>query len=374
MTADELDITRTATLGAPKPVGQHFLQKNFQGMWWGAERIWTGDLLRLKLSRAAIAPQGAPHIAAPSSAGAAALGHPSAKDVDPKQLGAVSQGVFMRLDALFTVEVETKNGKKRNECRAAGPLFELADEDWTDPLKSKEETPATSLEAPGYVNGMSTALSQPSPLKLPPLPNPNPTDPVESNGASDYKAPELTTQYDLPQPPSGFKFRPILESDYEAVFSLTLLSGRYYPGILEHPLLLDTVRTAFMPEGEINPSTAYLWALGGLEAGINNTMDPIRYKKDRLKMLVDAEDSTREQLKEHLDDASIARSDEVDTGTQSNGVEPRDAVTGTQLSRDIFMSNDVETEQTAKPVDTEYGKRWGCRSTVKQRRSYVEWF
>ncbi|KAJ3924523.1 MAG: hypothetical protein NXY57DRAFT_1086454 [Lentinula lateritia] len=61
MTVEELNRTKATTLGAPKAAGHTFAQKNFHGLWWGAERIWTGDLLRLKISQNAIARDGASH-------------------------------------------------------------------------------------------------------------------------------------------------------------------------------------------------------------------------------------------------------------------------------------------------------------------------
>ncbi|KIK50604.1 hypothetical protein GYMLUDRAFT_234563 [Collybiopsis luxurians FD-317 M1] len=352
MSAEELDRIKAATLGTPKPVNQSFSQKNFQGLWWGAERIWTGDLLRLKLGRHAIAPEGAFHIAAPSPPGPATLMHNEGK-VDAKHLGASSRGVFMRLDALFTVDVELGNGKKRSECRAAGPLYELADEDWEDPSgetpkSSPSKPPKIANGAPSgeYVDGRSNALPQPSPLQPAALPNPDPSVPVDQTASqinqqihhpnssvhpsdtTGNKAPAPTTHHELPEPPTGYKFRPILESDYEAVFSLTLLSGRYYPGILSHPLLSEAVTTAFTPEGEINPLSSHLWALEGLEAGIANSMDPIRYKKDRLKMLVDAENSAREQLREHL---------ELTSKPDEKGIEA-------QPDGDVSMENSTKAE------------------------------
>ncbi|KAJ3743590.1 hypothetical protein DFH05DRAFT_1557935 [Lentinula detonsa] len=323
MTAEELHRTRSATLGAPKAVGHTFTQKNFHGLWWGAERIWTGDVLRLKMGRNAIARDGAPHILAPSPAGPKAILHSTQNgdNVDPKELGARSRGVFMRLDALFMVEVDFGQGRKRNECRAAGMLYELADIDWVDPSEEKHEsTPVgtNSTISGEYSNGVSNALPQPSPLRPTALPNPDPTVPVEdtapqilsemlphssapaSKPKGVHKPPIPVSHYELPEPPTGFKFRPILESGYEAVFSLTLLSGRYYPGILGHPLLTEAINQAFTPEGKVDPQTSHLWALEGLEPGFTNSVDPIKYKRERFKMVIDGECNARDQLKEHL--------------------------------------------------------------------------
>ncbi|KAJ4465784.1 hypothetical protein C8J55DRAFT_588044 [Lentinula edodes] len=345
----ELNRTKATTLGAPKAVGHTFTQKNFHGLWWGAERIWTGDLLRLKIGRNAIARDGAPHILAPSPAGPSALLHSAQNgdNLDPKELGARSRGVFMRLDALFTVEVDLGKGRKRNECRAAGTLYELADIDWVDPSEdTAKETSSTPLGTGSTIfaeasNGMSNALPQHSSLKPIALPNPNPAIPIaetgpqmlseilprssvpEVNGV--YKPPIPVSHYNLPQPPTGFKFRPILDPGYEAVFSLTLLSGRYYPGILGHPLLMEAIHQ-LTPEGKIDPQTSHLWALEGLEPGFSNSVDPIRYKKDRLRMVVDAEVNARAQLTEHFSsDSEQADGDvsmEIGNAEQSMEVDP----------------------------------------------------
>ncbi|KAJ4464080.1 hypothetical protein C8J55DRAFT_567037 [Lentinula edodes] len=326
MTVEELNRTKATTLGAPKAVGHTFTQKNFHGLWWGAERIWTGDLLRLKIGRNAIARDGAPHILAPSPAGPSALLHSAQNgdNLDPEELGACSRGVFMRLDALFTVEVDLGKGRKSNECRAAGALYELADIDWVDPSEDEAKKPlSTPLGTAGAIsgelsNGISNALPQSSPSKPTALPNPNSAIPIaetspqmlseisphssvpEDKANGEYKPPVPVSHYDLPQPPTGFKFRPILDPGYEAVFSLTLLSGRYYPAILGHPLLMEAIHQALTPEGKIDPQTSHLWALEGLEPGFSNSVDPIRYKKDRLRMVVDGEVNARAQLTEHL--------------------------------------------------------------------------
>jgi len=300
------------------------------------------------MARSAIAPDGGPHILPASLAGPNALLHRSVTigqktdENDAKLMGAGSRGVFMRLDALFMVEVDVGYGRKKNEVRAAGPLYELADLDWNDPSEQpvSQSQPAgvDAASSSGFVNGMSNALPQPSPLQPAPLPNPNPAVPVEQtapqilsevlpnhsastvgnkpNGT--FKPPTPVTSFDLPQAPTGYKFRPILEQGYEAVFSLTLLSGRYYPGILSHPLLSEAITTAFTEEGAPDPQTAHLWPLEGLEPGFANSVDPIRFKKDRLKMVVDAEQNAREQLTEHLDSGDTVKPEEMDVDQLAN--------------------------------------------------------
>lgn len=49
-------------LGTPD---NHSVQKRFQGLWWGPERIWCGDLVRLKISRDQFVPGGNEIVKAP---------------------------------------------------------------------------------------------------------------------------------------------------------------------------------------------------------------------------------------------------------------------------------------------------------------------
>ncbi|KAJ3909951.1 hypothetical protein F5879DRAFT_1070501 [Lentinula edodes] len=341
MTVEELNQTKTTTLGPPKAVGHTFTQKNFHGLWWGAERIWTGDLLRLKIGRNVIAKDGTPHILAPSPADSNALLHSAQNgdNLNQKELGAPSQGVFMRLDALFTVEVDLEKGRKRNDCRAAGMLYELTNIDWIDPSEDAVRRPtSTPLTTDAAISdedyqGVSNAVPH-SPLKPTALRNPNPAIPImetarqmlskilphssvpENEANRVYKPPIPVSHYDLPQPPTGFKFRPILNPEYEAVFSLTLLNGRYYPGILGHPLLVETIHQVRTPEGKIDPhdpQSNHLWALEGLEPGFSNSVNPIRYKKDRFSMVVDGEINARAQLTKHFSTNSEQTDGDVST-------------------------------------------------------------
>ncbi|KAJ3925105.1 MAG: hypothetical protein NXY57DRAFT_1074413 [Lentinula lateritia] len=117
-----------------------------------------------------------------SPAGPSALLHSAQNgdNLDPKELGACSQGVFMMLDALSMVEVDLGKGRKSNECRAARALNELADIDWVDPSEDEVKKPSsTPLGTAGAIssklsNGMSNALPQSSPSKPTALANPNP--------------------------------------------------------------------------------------------------------------------------------------------------------------------------------------------------------
>ncbi|KAI5123523.1 hypothetical protein M0805_006683 [Coniferiporia weirii] len=169
-------------------------QTRFQGLWWGPEQIWMGELVRLKLARYQLAPEGADMIKKPSGAGksgrleiekdalkgasipvedkkptsdgdtdmhnTSGLIPPIAtidtRGVDPDsemkeanevkedadELGAAPRSVFMRVDGLFVAHVPREDGRGvREECRMSGMVYELADDDWES---DEEEPPSTS--------------------------------------------------------------------------------------------------------------------------------------------------------------------------------------------------------------------------------------
>ncbi|OCB85502.1 hypothetical protein A7U60_g7512 [Sanghuangporus baumii] len=146
LTAAEEHALRQRHLGAQN--GGIATQTRFQGLWWGPERIWMGDLVRLKLGRYEVAPEGTETIKKPSGAGRRTLSEvtqngdiPRAGDADVQmeiqggedaaRLGASSRSVFLRIDGLFVVQVPTEDGLGReNQVRMCGMLYELADDDW----------------------------------------------------------------------------------------------------------------------------------------------------------------------------------------------------------------------------------------------------
>lgn len=248
-------------------------QTRYQGLWWGAERIWTDDFLRLKIPRRCLAPGGAQNILAPSGPGPKTKETCANSGLDSADFGAGTRGVFLRLDGLFTVDVQTSDGKIVKECRANGMLYELADADW-------ESSDSTAF---------STTVQEKS--NLPTI------DPRSPNVQLSH--PSRSAHYFLPEAPPGFKFRPILPEGYESVMSLTLISGRYYPNILAHPLLTDVISKATKPD--LLQSSDYLWALEGLAAGYTNSVDPERYAQNRLRMLDEADKTSRMLLEKHRD-------------------------------------------------------------------------
>ena len=269
-------------------------QTRYQGLWWGAERIWMDELVRLKLARYQFAPAGAPAVDPPSGPSAStAAAAPEDADLPSEAIGAGERGIFMRIEGLFVAEVQTPEGIIK-ECRASGMVYELADADWDAPTEKSVVSSGKGKEKATDGIPLDPTLEAPSASR--------PGTPVKGALATPVSSPNqgpalsapIRNHFDLPTPPIGFKFQPILPPGNEVVLSLSLISGRYYPGILSHPLLIDTVAKN-LRDDKIMPAS-YLWALQGSVAGIYQSMEPQFWKTDRHTMLVEADGSARNDL------------------------------------------------------------------------------
>ena len=285
MSQAELLKTSTQILGIPSQ-SESLSQTRFQGIWWGTERIWVDDFVRLKVPRRSLAPEGAANIFPPAGAGKRRLEECLSENKNPDEFTAGTRGVFMRLEGLFVVDVprDDDSGTKK-AARACGTLYELVDEDWEDPKKSNKSPEAPASNAADAVSqSQQTAGTVPS------------SEVQTTNSTSPNSGP---VQVDvLPAAPVGFKLRPITESGYQIVVELGLISGRYYPRILSHPKVVPAVREAFsrpIEEGGVS-SANNLWALEGLSGGYHNSVDPSKYKRSRVTMLQDADRESLVQL------------------------------------------------------------------------------
>ena len=379
---------------APLPV----TQTRYQGLWLGAERIWTDDLVRLKAARGQIAPQGSPQIVAPSGPSKstiAELGLDQQTDEEVlKSHGARDRGVFMQLEALFVVDVVDASGTGvQAECRASGMLYELADEDWEEPSQAESSNGAGSSEAVNAQDAWSAAglstpprarnppvsaelhvgkpfMSAPSPLKQPPPSGqesapPTPTLVINSAppGASvnttptrdrnksrkvavaamtttlradadspntQLSHPKKMNAVPLPPPPRGFRFRPILPEGYEVVVSLALISGRYYPRLLAHPMLRPIVRDM---QGHANEAAARLeghrlFALEGILPGFFNASEATRWKPSRAAMVGDSAAERSSALARAWDARRQEGEAEAEVEAGPGAEEPASAPTG----------------------------------------------
>lgn len=277
---------RRSDIRIPEP-GTQVSQVRFQGLWWGGERIWTDDFVRLKVPRSSLAPRGAENVFSPAGPGKSAREMWLQQGRDPSELGASARGIFMRLDGLIIVDVAQPDGKPKKECRACGMLYELADQDWEDP------DPGASSEAP-HSNGQTSGVTAPTPLTastaIPGL-----------GGSESARSLPPKPRYSLPEAPEGYRFRAILPEGHESIIALSLISGRYYPRILSHPLLDRTLRKALSkpPEHGGLVDSNNLWALEGLSAGFYNSVDPTHYKGTRSVMMDEADKVARQQLEDY---------------------------------------------------------------------------
>ncbi|KAF7370540.1 Actin-related protein 8 [Mycena sanguinolenta] len=252
--------------GPPPPL-RVVHQTRFQGFWWGGERIWADDLVRLKVPRNCLAPMGAQHIFAPSGPGPKSRSIAESRGGDPTPYGASSRGVFMKIDTIFLVE-----GSGKRECRVTGMLYELADLDWEDP-----NLPRTGDSMPNGAPATGQSAKLPSP-----------------GATGEFFA--------LPSAPAGFKFRPILAP--------------------WHPLLTPILNDVIPLDPTTMLGAAHLWALEGLFGGYKNSVDPTVYKGNREKMLVDAEKDATAALHEHLREK---QSDQMDQAIRSDEMDVDEA-------------------------------------------------
>ncbi|KAK0489192.1 hypothetical protein IW261DRAFT_1443649 [Armillaria novae-zelandiae] len=254
LSTQEMQAVTEGMLGPSPVIGQTIEQLNFQGMWWGAERIWVDEIVRLKPLRAVLAPEGTQHILPPAGPGKAQTELCHTLGRSPKEYGAGRTGA------------DVSGGRKTKECRASGVLYELADNDWEDPDKVTGNVPVASESISS--GPMAPASTQ------------NPLSNLQPGPVSPYL---------LPEAPEGYYFRPILKDGFEMTISLTMISGRYYPGILSHHLLKDIDDTT--------GRNKHLWSLEGLNAGYVNSVDPTKYKIDRMQMIRDADQTISSNAK-----------------------------------------------------------------------------
>jgi hypothetical protein len=335
----DMQSLRIRMLGVPAPPAQITTQIRYQGFWWGAERIWIDELVRLKMARRQLAAQGAPDIYPPAGPSQATLEYNksllSAGSLAEDDLGAGGKTLFLKLEGLFVVDTPREDGQgTRKECRASGMLYELVDQDWVDPHAKEHERLALAQEKQRLAESLAMTTTTSS------------TDPAVSTHRTPNGAPPRlisASPYPLPAPPKGFKFRPILKPGHEAVFSLSLIGGRYYPGILGHPLLQSVLLQKFanpLEEGGLHQGN-YLWALEGLAPGYYNAVDPTRAKPNRITMMRDADKEARMEMQEACATASASEvkveGEYADTTMHDGEAEPN-----SESEQDIGMAMDVD--------------------------------
>jgi len=272
-----LSTSVQASSSVDSPPVLEIKEPRHEGLWWGAEKIWVDELVRLQSGRAQVHPQGSQLIYRPS----------------PRADG---RGVLMKVNAIITVP-GTSRDSPRN-CKVSGVLYELADEAYEeDTFESSTILPAMSSD----FMGLSELNKPPSVLVAPPgsVVTPFSDQKITSNA---FMTPETNPfqggailPLSLPDPPPGYKFRSIMKPGYEIVLDAAFISGRYYPNLLKHPLLQNTL-------ADVNPDdprVSQLTALCGLVTGAVNSMECVDWAATRVVMLRQADTTARQDLSQH---------------------------------------------------------------------------
>ena len=277
-------------------------QKRYQGLWWGGERIWVDDLVRLKVPRRELAPNGSERVLPVVPPSQAAIDYTVQKGIGPEHApGSGDRGLFLRITSVFLVE---------KKIRISGMLFDLVEEGFVGAGVGgregrQEETSAfdmTSLD-PTLLQGESS-------------------DGPISNGfkpASDRQmlsGPHVRS-WNPPEPPTGYKFRSIVKGDWEAVMDISLLSGRYYPGVLTNPLLSDHLQHLLTLEGSVH----HLYAMEGLAPGYYNSVDPEFAKESRQVMLNEAVAEAKSKCEDWFDKEAVSNLLDSDLTSLTSDVE-----------------------------------------------------
>ena len=266
-------------------------QKRYQGLWWGGERIWVDDLVRLKVPRRELAPNGSERVLPAVPPSQAAIEYAIHKGIEQEHApGSGDRGLFLRITSIFVVETKV---------RISGMLFDLVEEGFVGAGvggrdERQEDTSAFDMRS------LDPALLQDENSDAPPAEQ-------TSNGfkpASDRQvlSGPYVRSWNPPEPPIGYKFRSILKGDWEAVTDISLLSGRYYPRVLSNPLLSDHMERLL----RLKESVHHLYALEGLAPGYYNSVDPETSKESRSVMLMEAIAEAKTKCEEWFDKEAVS--------------------------------------------------------------------
>jgi hypothetical protein len=243
----------------------------YEGLWWGPEKIWCGEMLRLTISHEDLAKH--VYIAA---------------DLRPRTFSeeveteVTSRGVLIHLREVFedTILLSDRRGEKYGldidpngrstikVCRIAGALYETLkisedDAQMPYPLESCRQdemmldTPLSNTSnSPTLVLGTRTRCQKPN----------------------------------LPPPPPLHRWHPILHEGREINLDATVIAGRYYPELLSNKYIQEY-------NGEMDKQKAKeLLSLGGLYKGQEVAIQPSLFIRQRSDAAREGEEEAISQL------------------------------------------------------------------------------
>lgn len=205
----------------------------FQGLWWGSERIWLEDVVRLRPSREELDPDNAMGLLPTSSSDAA------------------NRPLLLRL----TYITPDKDDASERSISVGGDLYELVRESEMPPAEAEKgqgkprpsqahqsmfgaptgllpiNQPSASYKPTPFLNNARPDLdtfAQPQRYEPPPIASGSGLGP---NGAPEPPVPDTTIP--MPAPPPGYVFRRLLTPGFEMIVDVGAIAGRYYPAVLQ---------------------------------------------------------------------------------------------------------------------------------------------
>ena len=243
----------------------------YEGLWWGPEKIWCGEMVRLTISHEELAQ----HIYI-------------ADDLRPRTFSekveaeVISRGVLMHLREVFEdtillsdgrgekfgLEIDVNGRSAIKVCRVAGALYETLrisedDAQASYPLESCRQDEmmldiplSNTSTSPTLVLGTRTRRQKPYP----------------------------------PPPPPFHRWHPILRDGREVILDATIIAGRYYPELLSNKYIEECIR-------ETNKQKAKeLLSLGGLYKGQEIAIQPNLLIRQRSDAAREGEEEAMSQL------------------------------------------------------------------------------
>ena len=298
-------LSRSASAGPALPAdspAQVKTQKRYQGLWWGGERVWVDDLVRLKVPRRELAPSGSERVLPVVPPSQAAIEYTIQKGIEADHApGSGDRGLFLRIVSIFVVE---------KKVRVSGMLFDLVEDGFLGAGVGgregrQEDTSAFDMRS------LDPALLQGE------IPDAPPADDFKPASDRQILSGPHVRSWNPPEPPIGYKFRSILKGDWEAVMDISLLSGRYYPGVLSNPLLSDHLERLL----KLEESVHHLYALEGLAPGYYNSVDPEFSRESRPAMLNEAIAEAKSKCEEWFDKEAVSNLLDSDLTSSTSDVE-----------------------------------------------------
>ncbi|KAG8936003.1 hypothetical protein FRC02_005199 [Tulasnella sp. 418] len=230
-------------VGEPDP-GRARGSRSYQGLWWGPERIWVGDLVRLTFMWGALDSSGL------------------SKDLLPPSPGADTRGLLLRISSIVL-------DRRLARFYVTGPMYEVAEARFMEDQMQLDDEAVQD-----FVN---VSLSSP---------------------ASVYKR-----HYTMPEPPNQYAFKRITRPGTEVSLPLQYIAGRY-----DHATVYADVMQRFFNKEKVqnyqgdmaNESDAditRLMSIHSLLAGELNAIVCEACLETRQLMLERADSEAREELK-----------------------------------------------------------------------------